>query len=171
MRPRLLPIVLLLGMNTVPAAESAVNPLARLSFLLGEWRSSSPPGTETFRSTLEGRSIVRTSTADATGAHEPMQSTVTFFCDIDGVVRALYLDNEGHVVRYRRDPSPPGTARFVSENADDAVRFRLTYAAIDAQHIAVTFEMADAAPAEFHTVAGATEFRSATKEDRHGNDR
>ncbi len=67
--------------------------------------------------------------------------------------RAIYWDNEGHVIRYRATVSPDGcTLTFVTEPGAPGPQYRLTYVAGEPDSIAGKFEIAPPdAPAAFKT--------------------
>lgn len=153
---------LLIVSGPIVTSHAATDPLAPMSFLLGEWQSSNLAGTDRFRADLGGHVIVRTSqSAPASGTdHIPMQSLTTIYADADGAAHAIYFDNEGHTVRYRATKVSSSMVQFVSEAADPGPRFRLTYEASDNQAIKVMFEIAAPPDSDdFHAVAQATEIR------------
>ena len=57
--------------------------------------------------------------------------------------RAIYFDNEGHVIEYSAEWSAAGDVlTFVSKPAPSAPQFRLVYKKIDDQTLTIAFEMA-----------------------------
>lgn len=133
-----------------PAAAPKADPFAGLRFLAGEWRGEGEgkPGQSTgrasFRFELEGKAMVRRSFAEYPAAngrpavrHEDL---MTFFAE-GGQLKALYLDNEDHVIRYLVAEVPSGVA-FTSE-AGPGPRFRLTYLkGAEAGRVTLRFEIA-----------------------------
>jgi hypothetical protein len=118
-------------------------------FLGGDWvgesdgKPGSPSGAASFRFELEGKALVRRSHADypavngRPAAHHEDQMTV--FVE-GGLLKAFYVDNEGHVIRYVATAIPQGVA-FTSEPAPGP-RFRLTYLRGAADSVTVRFEIA-----------------------------
>jgi hypothetical protein len=121
------------------ASAPAADPWAPLAFLEGSWgaRSTYPEGVAVdsaylFRRELHGHVLARraVSTAACSGP-------ATFDCDhSDELIvfqeqpgqplKALYVDNEGHVIHYMVSTPAPNDAVFLSEGADGP-RFRLEY--------------------------------------------
>lgn len=131
------------------AQETAADPFAPLRFLLGDWRGEgtgapgSSAGAASFRLDLEGKVLVRRSRADqpagkaAPGFHH--EDLMTIFVEA-GRLKAHYLDNEGHVIRYLVAAIPGGVA-FTSEPGPGP-RFRLTYLRKTEELVGLTFELA-----------------------------
>jgi hypothetical protein len=131
------------------APVPALDPFAPVRFLVGEWRGEGDgrpgqsTGMATFRFELEGKVLVRRSHADYPAAkgrpasrHEDL---LTLFTE-GGPLKALYLDNEDHVIRYLVSAVPEGVA-FTSEPGPGP-RFRLTYLRKSEALVTVRFEMA-----------------------------
>jgi hypothetical protein len=120
--------------------------------LVGDWESVEPAqagsGASSFRLELDGRAIIRRNRAEiATGAartatpHEDMM--VIYPTGAGNAARALYVDNEDHVVQYAASWSPDGKVlTFVSDAIPGAPRFRLIYEFQSASEVAIRFEMA-----------------------------
>ncbi|HJV48846.1 MAG TPA: hypothetical protein VJ549_06195 [Geothrix sp.] len=164
MRPSILALSL-----AAPLLAQAPAPKADLfepvRFLAGDWvgesdgKPGSPSGAASFRFELEGRALVRRSHADYPAAngrpaahHEDL---MTVFVE-GGQLKAFYVDNEGHVIRYVATAVPQGVA-FTSEPAPGP-RFRLTYLPKATDTVTVRFEIAPSnAPEAFKTyVEGVT---------------
>jgi hypothetical protein len=65
------------------------------------------------------------------------------YLEIVGRTRAIYFDNEGHVIHYEVDFSPDQkTLAFVSDPTPSAPQFRLTYLRAGDDSLTVRFEMA-----------------------------
>ena len=148
MRPSILALLLAPALLAQPAVPKA-DPFAPLHFLVGEWKGEGgglpgqSSGAATFRFELEGRVLVRHSFADSPAAkgrpashHEDL---LTVFAE-GGQLKALYLDNEDHVIRYTVTASPE-TVVFTSEPAPGP-RFRLSYLRKAADVVTVKFEFA-----------------------------
>ena len=151
MRPTFLALTLLataLGAQA-PAPVSAPDPFAPVRFLVGEWtgegggRPGQSSGVATFRFELGGQVLMRRSFADSAAAggrpathHEDL---MTVFSE-GGTLKAFYLDNEGHVIRYLVSAAPEG-AVFTSESTPGP-RFRLTYLRKSEALVTLRFEIA-----------------------------
>src|SRR5215471_4823053 len=111
-----------------------------LSFLEGTWdakTTKAEPGVTsaglyTFRKELGGHILARHTTN--TGCKGP----VDYNCDhsdelyvyeeaSDAPLKAIYFDNEGHVIHYTVSTPSPITAVFASEPTPTGLRFRLVY--------------------------------------------
>jgi hypothetical protein len=120
--------------------------------LIGDWVSVEPAqtgsGASSFRLELDGRAIVRRNRAEiASGAartttpHEDLM--VIYPIGTGNAARALYVDNEDHVIQYAASWSPDGKVlTFVSDAAPGAPRFRLVYAFQSASDVSIAFEIA-----------------------------
>ncbi|MBP1772855.1 MAG: hypothetical protein H6P99_2018 [Holophagaceae bacterium] len=151
MRATLFAAVAVLSLGAqAPAAAPKADPFAALRFLAGEWRGEGEgkPGQSTgqasFRFDLDGKVLVRRSHADYPAANgRPVarhEDLMTFFVE-GGQLKALYLDNEEHVIRYLVTEAPSGVA-FTSD-AGPGPRFRLTYLkGAEAGRVTLRFEIA-----------------------------
>ena len=131
------------------APAPKVDPLAPLRFLAGTWKGvgggqpGAAQGEATFHFELQGRALVRRSFADlpaAQGRLAGRHEDLTTIWSEGGQVRALYLDNEDHAIRYLVETSPEG-AVFTSE-VGPGPRFRLVYRRQGEGHLAFRFEIA-----------------------------
>lgn len=134
----------------------AEDPWAPLRFLHGDWSGtgSGKPGEAVSGKTafgfdLDGNVMVRQNSA--TYAARPGEAKVAFHQDLmviyrqagESAFRAIYFDNEGHVIRYVLSFPPGGnSAVFESEAGDRGPRFRLTYALLADGSLSVDFAMA-----------------------------
>jgi hypothetical protein len=125
--------ILLFAATTAVAAPPAPAPAAAwapLAFLVGDWVGVAAPGEPqgefSLREECDGRVLVRrNATVTPQGRHEDL---MVVYHEAPGPDRALYCDNEGHVIHYTLAPAPgPGQAVLVSDAAAGAPRFRLTY--------------------------------------------
>ena len=119
--------------------------------LLGEWKGENASGGSAgacgFHLGLADHVIVRTNHAvlDAEGArpagiHDDLMIIYPGATADKG--RAMYFDNESHVIEYDAEWSPDGnTLTFLSKPAPGP-RFRLTYHKADSKTFSVSFEMA-----------------------------
>ena len=135
-------------------AGSAGETWKALQGLVGTWEgggSGSPGaggGEFSFATDLQGRVIVRKSHSEYP-ASEGRPATVhddlviAYQEDSSRSVRAIYFDNEGHVINYAVDASPDGkTVTFLSAPEPAAPRFRLSYVMKEPGEAAITFEIA-----------------------------
>lgn len=135
------------------------DPFAPLRFLEGTWKDEGGglpgqmAGAATFRFELGGRTLVRQSYADAPASpgrpashHEDL---MTIFVE-GGQLKALYLDNEDHVIRYLVAPTASGAV--LTSEAAPGPRFRLSYLQAPEGAVTVRFEIAPPqAPEAFKT--------------------
>ena len=126
------------------APKSAANPFRPLSFLEGTWEAkaqgnagAAANGSYTFRFELEKHVLARHSyTADCKGpadfdcehgdllyvyAEEPQASAP------GQGLKAIYFDNEGHVIHYGVSTPDATTALFLSDASQPGPQFRLVY--------------------------------------------
>jgi hypothetical protein len=111
-----------------------------LSFLEGTWAAKTQPATSgidasgdyTFRKELGGHILARHSAS--TGCKGP----IDFNCDHSDLLyvyqgfpgqplKAIYFDNEGHVIHYNVSTPAPGSAVFVSDSTGTGPQYRLAY--------------------------------------------
>ncbi len=129
----------------------ASDPYAAVRFLAGDWvgEGSGDPGKGSgefsFRFELEGRTLVRRSWASypaqngrAAIRHEDL---MTLFPE-DGGLKALYVDNEGHVIHYAARALPGGAGVEFLSPAGRGPVFRLTYRPQGADVVTVSFAIA-----------------------------
>ena len=148
MRTLLIPLVLAASLGAqapAPAADS----FAPVRFLEGEWKGEGgglpgqSVGAASFRFELDGRVMVRRSFAESPASNgrpaSRHEDLMTLFAE-GGQLKALYADNEGHVIRYLVAPVAGGVA-FTSE-AGPGPGFRLTYQKKDDSLVTLRFEIA-----------------------------
>ena len=123
-----------------PIAAQASSPWDGLDFLKGSWVASATgpngvavTGAYTFRSELDRHVMARYSTRDGT-----CKAPASFDCEHGDSLfiyeeapsqslKAIYFDNEGHVIHYDVSTPAPGVAVFLSEPSRPGPRFRLEY--------------------------------------------
>jgi hypothetical protein len=144
-------ITLLLAVSLSAAAQTpaqtppAPDPFKALSFLEQNWEANTngyggvkSTGTYTFRRELGGHILSRRSTSDVA-----CKGPADFDCGhgdmlyvyLDGPaqqLKAIYFDNEGHVIHYDVSTPTPSSVVFLSEPAGPGPQFRLTYEVKDA---------------------------------------
>jgi hypothetical protein len=131
----LLTIPALSGAQTAPALD----PFKALAFLEQNWEANTngsggikSAGTYTFRPELNGHVLARRSISDAA-----CKGPATFDCEHNDILyvyqeqpgqplKAIYFDNEGHVIHYNVSTPTATKVEFLSE-ASQGPQFRLTY--------------------------------------------
>lgn len=121
-------------------ALAAADPWNALAFLEGTWEAHTQAGsagaqsngTYTFKPELKHHVLVRRSDSAA------CKGPANFDCDHSDVLyvyqeaenqalKAIYFDNEGHVIHYSVSAPDSKTALFVSEASPSTPQFRLLY--------------------------------------------
>lgn len=130
-------------------APAAVDAFAPVRFLVGEWsgegdgKPGAATGAASYRFELDGKVLVRRNHADYPAANgrpaSHHEDLMTLFVE-DGQLKAFYVDNEGHVIRYLVAAVSGGVV-FTSEPAPGP-RFRLTYLRKSEALVTVRFEIA-----------------------------
>jgi hypothetical protein len=130
-------------------------------FLIGSWSgdgSGNPgegKGDFTFSLDLQDHILVRHNRSDypATESHPAFSHTdlMIIYPASNHPANAIYFDNEGHIIQYSVYLSEnKNTVIFISDSSDSAPRFRLTYMALSADSLLITFEIAPPGkPGEF----------------------
>jgi hypothetical protein len=128
------------GQSAAPQAGKPADPWAKLNFLIGEWTGvgSGAPGEATGGTTfafgLDKSILARTNRAQY--PPQPGQKTGLLHEDLMYVYfdagsdapRAVYFDNEKHVIHYLvAFPSKPDAVAFESDPAAKGPRYRMTY--------------------------------------------
>lgn len=156
MKKSLLLTLLLLALVPRLGAPQASNPnrWRAWQFLLGEWigEGTGAPGEGSggfsFTLDLQGQILVRRNHAAYPASKDrPAYShddLMVVYAESGGEPsRAIYFDNEGHVIHYTALFSDGGkTLTFLSDAAPAAPRFRLTYTKVDDNSVSIKFEIA-----------------------------
>ena len=135
-------------------AEMAGDPWAAYLFLMGEWtgEGSGQPGQMSggfsFLPELGRKVLIRRNRTEIAAApnrppavHEDL--LVVYAEEPGQPDRAIYFDNEGHVIHYTVRPSDdPKTLTFLSDPDPRTPRFRLTYCQKGDDRVAITFSIA-----------------------------
>jgi hypothetical protein len=123
--------------------KSAADPLQSLSFLLGTWDAhaqgmtgAAANGSYTFRLELGNHILARHSftsgckgPADLDCEHGDL---LYVYADAPRqALKAIYFDNEGHVIHYDVSTPDPSTAVFLSDPSSPGPQFRLVYSLKD----------------------------------------
>ena len=135
----------------LPAALAAAD-WGPVEFLVGRWtgEGGGEPGTGsgafTLAPDLQGRILVRKNFATYPAAagrpafrHDDL---MIVYRDEQSALRAMYWDNEGHVIAYAVQPAAEGGATFLSDAPPTAMRYRLTYLRAGKDKIKIRFEIA-----------------------------
>ncbi len=150
----LIPFVLLACLYGIMNAGSTNDTWTALQSLVGTWEgfgTGSPGaggGVFSFAVDLQGRIIVRKNHSEYP-ASEGRPATVhddlliAYQDDSSRAVRAIFFDNEGHVIHYAVNvSSDKKTVTFVSAPEPAAPRFRLSYLMNKGDELTITFEIA-----------------------------
>jgi hypothetical protein len=139
----------LMVQNALQANASPAKFGLKWQALLGEWKGENSSGGSAgacgFHLDLTDHIMVRTNHAvlagdDASHAHDDLMIIYPTAQEDKG--KAVYFDNEGHVIEYDADWSADGaTLTFLSKPAAGP-QFRLTYKREDARTFSVVFAMA-----------------------------
>jgi hypothetical protein len=128
----------LLSAQTLPPAGA--DPWKALSFLEGTWEARTArgkpdvnaAGTYIFRKELSGHILARHSSS--AGCKGPADfdcqhgDLLYVFQDATGQpLKAIYFDNEGHVIHYSVSTPSPASAVFLSDPSAPGPQFRLVY--------------------------------------------
>jgi len=141
------------------AANAADSPWGAWQFLIGEWQGSGTgnPGQGTGGFTLAhdlgGKVLVRHSHAEYPAANgRPAVShddlMIVHTPAADGTARAIYFDNEGHVITYDAKPAADGKSIAFLSTEPAQPRFRLTYIKRDDWEVGIKFEIAPSGKVE-----------------------
>lgn len=156
---RFLLLIFLLCATAAFAQAQPSDPYAPLHFLIGEWVADSPAtagsGHFEFTQDIQGNVIVRRNHSESPAAGDRPVANHDDLMVIyreGGGTRAIYFDNEGHVIRYTVEAGGPDAVTFVSETAAGAPRYRLSYKKLPDGRVGGKFELAPPGkPEEFKT--------------------
>lgn len=134
-----------------PPSPPASNPVGGLAFLAGDWVANEETelgraeAVASFAPDVDGAVVVRRnrvkySSGKAAGT-EHGDLMVIYGTGGAGGPRAIYFDNEGHVIHYLVTFPSATTAVFTSDPADPGPRFRLTHT-VSGDRLSTTFEIA-----------------------------
>jgi hypothetical protein len=149
-------VPLFLRAGPAPSSTESADPLAVAAPLVGRWEADADPkmpgvtGWTVFERAAQGHALVRKNHAAYPATKDRPASThddVLLFYSENGQLRAEYVDNEGHVIRYRVEAPGTSTLVFVSEAGAPGPRFRLTYHWPSKDRLELSFEIAPPGPA------------------------
>jgi hypothetical protein len=121
-----------------------------LRFLIGDWDAVPKPGEASgrfeFRFDLQNSVVVRRNHADypaidGRAAYNHDDLMIIYHEGSPSVLRAMYFDNEGHVIRYTVQTGDARIA-FLSDIAPNQPRYRLSYAKMVDGRLSGRFEIA-----------------------------
>ena len=123
----------------------------QLEFLIGQWagQGAGQPGAGagkfSFEPDLQGRILVRKSFADyppteGKPAYRHDDLLVVYRETPKGAWRAIYFDNEGHVIRYSVQAEKK-RAVFTSDGRPNEERYRMTYTSTRPDQLSFRFEV------------------------------
>ena len=147
--------------STPQASAAAFSP--QWAALVGTWtgegegRPGSGGGTATFQFDLERHVLIRRSSSDypASQGRPAVHHEDLLVIHPDGAspdMRAIYFDNEGHVIEYAASWSADGQLlTFTSSSRPETPTFRLTYRWLGSDRMSVSFEIAPPASTAFTT--------------------
>ena len=144
----------LLPRTIARSTEGSMSDWAPLESLLGDWigegggQPGQGAGEFSFHPDLQNRILVRKSYAvypptKDRPASQHNDLTVVYKESASSPLRAIYFDNEGHVINYSIKISPDRkTIEFVSDVLPSSPRFRLTYVKTGSDTLILRFEIA-----------------------------
>jgi len=148
-------VPLFLGAGAAPSGTETADPLAAAAPLVGRWVADADPkmpgvtGWTVFERVAQGHALVRKNHAAYPATKDRPASKhddVLLLYAENGQLRAEYVDNEGHVIRYQVEAPSASTLVFVSEAGAPGPRFRLTYRWPSKDNLELTFEIAPPGP-------------------------
>ena len=153
-------IVILMGVANNFFSQSAKSDWSSFQFLIGEWvgegggASGEGSGNITFYFALQDQILIRKNHTEypATASKSAFtHDDILIHYHENNLVRAIYFDNEGHVIHYTANFSPDSSALvLMSDVIPSAPRFRFTYTKLDNKRLKVSFEIASPGkPEEF----------------------
>ncbi len=153
MRILLIVVALFALASPALAKPQAADPWQPIQFLVGEWTAEGRgdpgrgSGSFSFRFDLDRKIMIRLNRSDYPATKErPAFShgdlMVIYPDPKDSGFRAIYFDNEGHIIEYGVKIPSEGTAEFVNSAARGSPRFRLTYTKSTGDALTVKFEIA-----------------------------
>ncbi len=140
-------------------------------YYLGEWigEGTGEPGEGSggfqFYFDLQNQILIRKNFAEYPATQEKPayrhDDLMVIYCESDESIRAIYWDNEGHIIHYAVEFSQNKNAlTFLGDIQPSAPRFRFTYEKTGSDTLHIRFEIAPPGkPEEFATYIEATAHR------------
>jgi hypothetical protein len=152
-------LFLALSIPLSSAIAATDSPWGAWQFLIGEWQGTGDgnPGQGTGGFTLApdlgGKVLIRRNHSEYPAANgRPAVShddlMIVHSPAADGNARAIYFDNEGHVISYEAKPSADGKTIALVSVEPAQPRFRLTYTRRDDGQVGIKFEIAPSGKVE-----------------------
>ena len=146
----ILSVLSLPGRESLPAQERPSPDWSRYDFLAGEWIAEAAPaeptGGFTWAYDLRRTILVRRNTAVYAATKDRPAFThndLMILYQEAGKTRAVYFDNERHVINYTVSIAEDSSAVvFISDPSPSAPRFRLTHSRQGTDRVAILFEIA-----------------------------
>jgi hypothetical protein len=124
----------------------------KFDYLIGNWKgegSGNPgqgEGSFSFKFDLDKKILIRTNHSEYPATNDKPKTThddlMIVYLDFSGrPTKAIYFDNEGHVINYSVTYLNNSDIEFTSEKISNIPVFRLTYSQIDSKSVNVKFEM------------------------------
>ena len=149
-------LILMLGFICITAlafGQESNNSWEKLSFLIGNWKGegSGDPGQGegyfSFKFDLDRKILVRTSHSEYPATKDKPKivhnDLMIIYLDFSGSPsKAIYFDNEGHVLNYSITYPNNTDIVFTSDAISNVLIFRLTYTKIDDKSVNTKFEIA-----------------------------
>ena len=139
-----------IALAALPVLGADVATVDQLRFLVGSWNAI--PGADrvlghsSFHVEVKGRVMVRDNRADyPAAAGRPAMShedLMVIYAEGPGPLKAIYFDNEGHVIRYTASALDAKSVTFLSDAVKGQPRFRLSYNAPGADRLSGEFASA-----------------------------
>jgi len=145
-------------------AQETPNPYSKWDYLLGEWivDGKGDPGEAkgwfTLKTDLDKNILVRTNHAEFPAIKDRPATThddlmIVYAGNDETSAKAIYLDNEKHVINYKVSYNEAENAIILTSDANEgAPRFRFTYKKIDDKKIKTVFEIAPPGKPDSFTV-------------------
>ena len=157
-------LALFLLTNTL-FSQQKINPWEKLNYLISDWKGegSGKPGEGegyfTFNLDLDRNILIRTSHTEYPATKDSPATVhkdlMIIYRDNTGTAdRAIYFDNENHVINYSISYSNNNDIVFISDKIPDIPIFRLTYSIIDDITVYIKFEMSQDGEKYFTYVQG-----------------
>jgi len=145
--------ILALAFLPVLLCAQAPEPFAPLKFLVGQWtgvEGGGQPGKAsggqlTLRVELDGKAMVRRSFTEfpaQQGRPALRHEDLTLIFAEEGKVKALYVDNEGHVIHFLMTALPGAEGVVFLSEGTQGPRMRLTYRNTGTDKMDLAFDLA-----------------------------
>ncbi len=155
MKSKFLILVLVLLLTLPSFAQHDAKIWEKLNYLVGNWEgdasntSTGGEGGFTFKYDLDKNILVRTGHAEDPSPKEPNEGSGFIHNDLMIIYRdsigipnkAIYFDNESHVINYTITFQNSKGIVFTSDKSPGTPRFRLTYKIIDDVTVDTVFEI------------------------------